>query len=610
MSRVNDFDDVYSDSRYRLLLQLYAYAGDVPAAEDALDEAFISASRHWHRLSTARNRDGWLRDRAIKQLDGRPRIARSPQINDPGPARPAPDNVRLLSALAALDATSRRLLIVRRLDDVDLAAAAREVGLTNGAAEQALARVTSALHGRGVDTTPAGLGTALLGLGVDLQDRPSPPAQAIRRAGAQRRFVFTMSLGLVLVATAAGAGSLSAANPLSGGPAITSPTTVTSPTTPPAPPPRLTAGSLLTGRQVTATAGGAAWRGLPPPTMSSAESVYGGCTRAADNPPPFTRWIRDFSSPAGPKASQLREVLQLAPSQAEATRAYQQIVDGFTVCADQQLVSYSDVASLGERARLVGLRLPSTDGPITEYVVVAQSGPSVTFLSVTSTPAQPAGLTAAQLVTLAGTSVDTVCDQTRSACARPPYPTTAVRLPGDGVPGGFLSAFDLPIVDGLSNPWAATDPARVTSNPSATACDQADFAPGGASAVRSRRYVIRDEPGLPRGFGMSETVGTFASGADAKAFVSRVSSHVARCHTRQDSLRVAASSAFTAARSNGNVWKVLQSLSKTKTLTLRTALVRYGDRVAQVTFTPTKGNDVSQPEFVALAHRAAVRLAG
>ncbi len=165
MSRVTAFDDVYAASRDRLLLQLYAYCGDARAADDALKEAFITASHHWHRVASRENVDGWLRQRAVRRLDGRTR---------PDPTRlarrPSAQNARLLAALGALDPTSRRLLIVRRLDNLDLSVVAREVGLTDGAAEQAMARASSALHSHGVDSTPAGLLAGLTRLGTISRD--------------------------------------------------------------------------------------------------------------------------------------------------------------------------------------------------------------------------------------------------------------------------------------------------------------------------------------------------------------------------------------------------------------------------------------------------------
>ena len=140
MSRVTDFEDVYAGSRDRLLLQLYAYCGNAAAADDALNEAFITASHHWHRVASLESIDGWLRQRAVRRLDGRLRSEPPGRVG-----RPSPQNARLLATLGSLDPTSRRLLIVRRLDNLDLPAAAREVGLTDGAAEQALARASSSL---------------------------------------------------------------------------------------------------------------------------------------------------------------------------------------------------------------------------------------------------------------------------------------------------------------------------------------------------------------------------------------------------------------------------------------------------------------------------------
>jgi len=103
LSRVTDFDDTYAESRDRLLLQLYAYCGDADAADDALNEAFITASRHWQRLKAPETLHPWLRERAVRRLDGRLRT--QPHA---GARQPSRQNARLLATLGKLDPTSRQ----------------------------------------------------------------------------------------------------------------------------------------------------------------------------------------------------------------------------------------------------------------------------------------------------------------------------------------------------------------------------------------------------------------------------------------------------------------------------------------------------------------------
>jgi len=604
LSRVTDFDDTYAESRDRLLLQLYAYCGDADAADDALNEAFITASRHWQRLKAPETLHPWLRERAVRRLAG-------PLRTQPhaGARQPSRQNARLLATLGKLDPTSRHLLIVRRLDDVDLASAAREVGLTTGAAEQSLARASSALHGNGVDTTPAALRAGLTRLGDDLEGLDASTPKSLRRAGSRRRYAATTLLGLALIAVAAGAGTLAASRPLASVPGtIPSPTTPVTPTTPTVPPPQLGDGYLLTGDQVSRADVNARWRTLPAGSPPTTGSVYGDCVQAAVNPPPDTAWIRDFATGAGRTRSRLRQVLQLAPSDAEAKRAFRQILAGFSICEGHQLVDYSRVRVLGERTYFIRLLAPGSGGSMVENVVISESGPAVTVLSTTSPSERASALSPSQIVRLAGTAVDRVCSETAGGCALPPYTITGQSPPSDGTASGFLAVVDLPLVPGVSQPWVGTNPKRVTGNPSATACDQADFAGHGATGLMSRSYVIPQATGLPTLFGLSETLGTFPTSEAARAFLGDVTRDVASCHKRQVTLTVLKSTSFSLHRTSGRVWQLRQKVSKKKVVTFRVALVRFGHTVAEVTFTPVGTYDVSQVEFVALARRAAVRL--
>lgn len=595
---------MYADSRARLLLQLYAYCGDAQAAAGAVDGAFVAAIRHWHRLGDLDTLDPWLRERAVRRLDGRSRVERARPAS-----RPSTQNTRLLAALGALDGRSRRLVIIRRLGDVDLPTAAREVGLTDGAAEQSLARSASALHGAGVDVTPAGLQAGLSTLSDDLGGLPPRPARALRRAGSRRRYAVTALVAGVVAAVAAAAGAFSASRPLATQPATTPPTSTSpAPTTPTPSAPRFDAAYLLTADQLSSAGASDGWRARPATPPPTSTSVYGECLQAAVNPPPRAVWVRDFTTDPGSPRGRLRQVLQLAPSGAEATRAFRQIITGFSLCEGHQLVDYSRVLVIGDRASLIRLRIPEPGGTRLASVVVAESGAAVTVLLAQSPPGKPGAFGPTQLLRLAGTAVDAVCSESGGGCASPPYTISRRPPPHDETAHGFLSVVDLPVVPRITSPWIGTEPRPVSGNPSATACDQADFDGGGAGAVSSRSYVIPQTPELPTLLGLSETMGRFPNSLRAVRFLRDVTRAVGSCHKRQVTLSVLRSASFSSDRTSGRVWELRQKVSKTRALTFRVALVRFGATVAEVTFTPADGYDVTPGEFVALASRAATRL--
>ena len=57
------------------------------------------------------------------------------------------------------------------------------------------------------------------------------------------------------------------------------------------------------------------------------------------------------------------------------------------------------------------------------------------------------------------------------------------------------------------------------------------------------------------------------------------------------------------------IWEVRTEISETEEVRFRTALVRAGNRVVQLTFTPTGRADLDDGDFQRLAERALERLA-
>ena len=168
---------------------------------------------------------------------------------------------------------------------------------------------------------------------------------------------------------------------------------------------------------------------------------------------------------------------------------------------------------------------------------------------------------------------------------------------------GVLEVVDLPAVAKLRRAWAATSPRAVHRNPAATACDEATFA--GARPLRSSTYVV---PGasLPARFGLAETYGVFPTPRAATGFLAEVRHRFATCEHRDLAARV------TAAGGGHDVsrWRLTTKVSKHDAVRFRVGFVRVGNAVAEVTFTPTPGVDLTDASFAALVDRAGQRLGG
>lgn len=632
MSRSPDFDDVRTESYPRLLLQLYASCGDARAAEAALQVALAAARRSWPaQLPPAADRDRWLRGRAFRHLgtrSGRPPPTKDGALmsattfsrairHGQAPARTGA-NPDLLSALARLDIVSRRLLVVRRLGGCDLAEAATELGLTAAAAEQSLARSTSALHAAGIDTTPAGLQARLERLADDLRSLGQPPRERPWPWSHRWSLTGVVSVALALVGVVVAAWVLGTSDPFhtSGSSGAPPPPSLPSATTPQTPTPssgpsstpvHIGPAQLLTVQQVAAAAG-SAWRPLPPVVRTPDATVYGDCVPASDNPPPSSSWIREFAAPGDDAApGRLRQVLQLAPSEGEATRSLRGVVSAFAACAGTQLLSYEGVAVVGDRARLVDLRLPGPNGPVEERVAVARSNRAVVVLVARSGPGVVA-VSAAQLARLAAAGVNQVCGRSAGGCAFAPYLRSPLPPPRTGEPVGFLSAGDLPIVDGAPAPLVGGDPRPVDDRAAAVPCGRKGLTGAGAGGVVERRYLTGTAGGPQPS--LTETIGRFRSPAVAKGFVSDITSDMASCHGRLPALAVEGAAPLPAGPGKGWVWRVAERPTSGPVTTYRVGLVRVGDRVARMVLRPAASYDVPPGAWLALTERARERLAG
>ncbi len=146
-----DLDALYDASYRRLVVQLFAICGDLADAEDAVQEAFVTALRTRNRLERIDNPEAWLRTVALNRLRGGWRhasVVRRYQARVPGPQAPVevgPEHVAIVSALAEVDGGLRQVVVLHYLADLGTADIAAELGIPEGTVKSRLSRARARL---------------------------------------------------------------------------------------------------------------------------------------------------------------------------------------------------------------------------------------------------------------------------------------------------------------------------------------------------------------------------------------------------------------------------------------------------------------------------------
>jgi RNA polymerase sigma-70 factor (ECF subfamily) len=141
---IEEFAAFYAANVSALTMSLYAYTGDLGAAQDAVQEAFTRALVRWDRIAQHDNPVAWTRRvawnlatsrwRRLRVADRHLRAQRD--VSVPGPE---PDQVALIAALKTLPDKQRRAIVMHYLGGLT----AREIGLVEGQSE---ANVRVLLH--------------------------------------------------------------------------------------------------------------------------------------------------------------------------------------------------------------------------------------------------------------------------------------------------------------------------------------------------------------------------------------------------------------------------------------------------------------------------------
>jgi RNA polymerase sigma-70 factor, ECF subfamily len=153
MGETLDIDALYAASYRRLVVQMYALCGDLADAEDAVQEAFVTAIRKGRALAAADNPEAWLRTVALNRIRGGWRhavVVRRYAARVPGPQAAVavgPEHVAIVRALADLDDKQREVVVLHHLADLGVGQIAAELGLPEGTVKSRLSRARDRLAG-------------------------------------------------------------------------------------------------------------------------------------------------------------------------------------------------------------------------------------------------------------------------------------------------------------------------------------------------------------------------------------------------------------------------------------------------------------------------------
>jgi DNA-directed RNA polymerase specialized sigma24 family protein len=625
MRSPESFDAFYVSTRDRLLHETYALTGDVPAARTAVRDAFAVAWHHWRKVAVLDDPEGWVRPLA----HGRGRRRHTARLwhrdKDLDPEVRA-----TLDALGKLSHTERQLLVLTTLSRLSMAEIARAAGLPRLEAERQIQTATSTFA-TARDIASTDVRRALDALRGPLEDVRWPRAPIVRRAGTARRRTHTaIGMGLVaaaLIASGSIVSSGTGAEPSALGEEKASPGIIVRPATDDGSEP-LSEAALLTDEQVERFGPRLAWSetettdnldgdGLLLPCQAAryaAPESLGALARTWTGTAEVTR-KRQSRNGQGGKGRKQRPVtedrtraiqyVEKAPDAEAAGPAFLATSYWFAGCAEPrtQLLSTRSVERVGTEASVFALRSWSKD-PRRFSVGVARTGQYVVTLLVEAREGVP---NERETVRGLSAAVNALCGTPGAAeCAANPRTRPAAPLPlGD--PPGLLAALDLPPVVNARGPWVGPPAAPPTSNFASSSCDRTQFTGKGVRRPLARTFVFPESPKATE-FALSQTV-ALMNPDRGRAFVEGVRSRIRQCAQANLGTQVTNVLTRSTTQAELTVWALEIEVSDSRTVPFFMAIMRQGNKVSQVGFSPHGKMTMARPDFVALAERAQQRLA-
>lgn len=161
MRDADGFDECYRATSRRLLSYAYALTGDWAHAQDLVQEVYLRAWRHWHRLTEYEDVEAWLRlvvtrlaTDAWRRLARWRKVLRLSQPLEASVDGPSERTVLLTQALATLPFGQRQAITLHYLLDHPVARIAHDMGVSPGTVKSWLSRgrvaLAAALDEKGV----------------------------------------------------------------------------------------------------------------------------------------------------------------------------------------------------------------------------------------------------------------------------------------------------------------------------------------------------------------------------------------------------------------------------------------------------------------------------
>lgn len=598
MTRVDEFNSFYSSTFSEAVRVTYAVIGDRQVAFEATVDAYRRAWRDWSKIRDGQPL-GYVRNEAWKltALSRGTHPLRRKHEED--------SDTALLDALSELSIDDRRLIVLMTLGNTDLEEASSEVGVP---AEEGIESVTNAL---------LALETALsetidqierrmhnLGAATDSLERPLPASVRIAaERGRQRNTVLLVAAAVALIV---GGGFV-----VTDGDALASRSSLPYREKVGSERPdvvvdahKIDTGNLLTTAQVNRLDLARRWTvGTTDKDVRNTEP-YATCPvkRFADKHP-VKVLVRTYQTD-GTGNETVAQSIEVSRSDSVAARAYERLVQWYSDCQHprvQLVASYVVHRPFGD---FQILRLRSHSSPERTFTVGFSHSGTVTSTLVHEVD----GAKGPPITTFARTlndSVSRVCADSGGNCTNV-ITVTRTEPPRTSTDPSFLGIVDLPPIADIDRVWVGVAPFSARKNPAATVCDKADFT--GEPSAKAKVFVIPQAKELPKAFGVAETVAHFASVKIAKGFVATIAARVKDCAGKKLSARIDQTNTFKTKTYSGRSWRVGLEITKGTRIYYRMSVVRRGADVAQVTFTPTKGFDITSKEFAAVAARAGSRL--
>ena len=298
------------------------------------------------------------------------------------------------------------------------------------------------------------------------------------------------------------------------------------------------------------------------------------------------------------------EFVELSADETQAQTAFETTRGWYADCLDPrvQLLSTDSIARVGDEATVLTMRTwNKTPGRIA--VGLARTGQLTVTTLVRSTGAPVSARTAAAGLAAA---VNAACGSPGAgACAGPPKVRASEPFPV-GKPAGLLAAVDMPPVTGAVGPWVGTDPERARTNFAATRCDNTQFRGKGMKHTLTRTFVFPAKKQVDT-FGLTQTVATMKT-AQAGTFVGEVRSRIRKCGEANLGTSVDTLVNRSGKDAELTVWDLDVEISDNRTMQFWMAIMRDGNAVSQVGFTPAAGMTMARDDFAAIAERALERL--